>query len=168
MTAIPVESSPSTTSHGIDFNAALDILSQRTTAADNVENIVSDSNNNNVNGTTSSSQSRGCDCGQSIVSFDPNDLPPNNKQPQHPGQVIDIGSTILNTDSADKRITDAATDAKLQEKQIIQQQIQQRSVERQEQLLTTIQSLSMKDIVSIIFHTQEERVRTYRFYDEYV
>lgn len=165
----PTEPSVDKNKLGIDFNVALDILSQRTATIDNAENtITSSTDSNNASATTTSlSESKRCDCRQNLVSFDPNDLPYKKQQPQQNlGQVIDVGSALEDQDSLDERNVYVETDPVALQKKREQQATQEQARQRRDQLLTTIQSMPINEIISTIFQTQEERVRTYRFYDD--
>ena len=96
------------------------------------------------------------------------------------GQVIDIGATALDDGSiennADANVT-PETNATMDDEAIAANTLdqpeqfnvtQQQAVARQAQFMSTIQSMTTKEIITAIFQTQEERVKCYRFFDEYV
>jgi hypothetical protein len=161
---------------GIDLNTALEILSQRSSLSHNV----TDNKNPTVSrNSTSDLVSNGsirksvCEC-CSVVNENESQLPSLNSTSQREGQLIDIGTVIDHQDDPlqesftieKHEVFEEKNEQEVHGKQKEQHETQQRALERQQQLAITIQSMTIKEIISVIFRTQEERVRTYRFYEE--
>jgi hypothetical protein len=138
-----------TKNSGIDLTTALHILSQRFKPV----NLNSPPNNLPA--------SSGCACCE-VNRDDPSSSHAISSQIQ--GQCIDIGEESLDISPSEI----ISTDDEMSSKHMEQQEAQQLALRRQKELEATIQSMSMKEIVAAVFHTQEGRVRSYYFYDEYV
>ena len=179
---------------GIDLNTALEILSLRSSSVlpmQNNQTIESENPNdfnvttlqNNLNGLSSKV---GCGCCSIVNGLDETDSGIASSQQQHPtGQLIDIGTTTPlnyessgsnnNTGDGNRTMTEinsamlnevSSASADILDKQEQQKMAQQQAIARQEQLSSTIHSMTISDVISAIFHTQEERVKCYRFFDE--
>jgi hypothetical protein len=166
------DASTLTSNIGIDLNTALELLSHRSLVShqskDNKNpNISQNPKSDNISNEAISKSGFGC-C--SVANFNPENVSLSSIQStsQMDGQLIDIGTLIEDQDDATKQY-EAINDRKDQEvldKQKDQHEAQQRVLKRQEELAITIQSMTIKEVISTIFHTQEERVRSYRFFDE--
>lgn len=184
--AEPVKSRTNGTNRGIDLTSALEILSLRSSVLPQNQTIENENPNDfdvtalqhNLNGISSKV---GCGCCPMVHGLDEIDSKGiTSSQQQHPsGQLIDLGITTLDYDNSngntgDKNITtevkstmhNEATDLDILDKQEQQKQAQELAVARQEQLASTIHSMTTNDAISAIFHTQEDRVKCYRFFDE--
>jgi hypothetical protein len=182
----PVTSTTIGTNRGIDLTAALEILSLRSSVLPQNQTIENENPNDfdvtalqqNLNGISSKV---GCGCCSIVHSLDEIDSSGvASSQEQHPsGQLIDLGITTLdynnsNSNAGDENVTtevkstmyNETTDLDILDKQEQQKVAQEQAVARQELLASTIRSMTTNDVISAIFHTQEDRVKCYRFFDE--
>ena len=156
----------STNNLGIDLHSALDILAQRTSAHAQHQTTENDNPNDSdiaalqesLNGISSKI---GCGCCPVPNNLD--NIDGGLEHLQRNGQVIDVGALTLN--DGDKN-SDNARNADVLDSQEQLKLTQQQAVDRQVQLMSTIQSMTTNDTISAIFNTQEERVKCYRFFDE--
>lgn len=156
----------STNNLGIDLNSALDILAQRTSAHAQHQTTENDNPNDSdiaalqesLNGISSK-----IGCGCCPVPNNVDNIDGGLEHLQRNGQVIDVGALTLN--DGDKN-SDNARNADVLDSQEQLKFTQQQAVDRQVQLMSTIQSMTTNDTISAIFNTQEERVKCYRFFDE--
>jgi hypothetical protein len=166
---------------GIDLSTAVGILSLRLEKQppSNIEQNSGESNDDNVSNKVinRTTETGGCVCCQ-VARNDASVLSSMNTISPSQGQFVDLCTTLdgndeheRNSDMEHSAKTDRKeneVDALLQEKQKEQRDAQQRAIERQQELAIKLQSMSVKDIIFTVFHTQEGRVQAYRFYDEYV
>lgn len=156
----------STNNLGIDLNSALDILAQRTSAHTQHQTTENDNPNGSdiaalqesLNGISSKI---GCGCCPVPNNID--NIDGGLEHLQRNGQVIDVGALTLNDGDNN---SDNARNADVLDSQEQLKFTQQQAVDRQVQLMSTIQSMTTNDTISAIFNTQEERVKCYRFFDE--
>jgi hypothetical protein len=173
--------------HGIDLNTALDILSRRTAARSQNQAIENENPNDNMDTITLQrtlngiSSQVGCGCCSTTLTGsidDPVGDSVISEEQRRNGQVIDIGVSTLDykSSSGNESMTverkstmhDKALAAEILDQQEKLKSTQEQAVVRQAQLLSTIQSMTTNDAISAIFHTQEQRVKCYRFFEEYV
>ena len=174
----------STNNLGIDLNSALDILAQRTSAHTQHQTTENDNPNDSdiaalqesLNGISSKI---GCGCCPVPNNLD--NIDGGLEHLQRNGQVIDVGALTLNdgdnnsdnggNKSRSMETKHAVYNEKARNADVLDSQeqlkfTQQQAVDRQVQLMSTIQSMTTNDTISAIFNTQEERVKCYRFFDE--
>lgn len=163
----------------IDFNAALDILSQRMAAL--VEQERGHPSNDDYgrlpNASLNGSESiNNCGCCLPGNVGDSKEPSLGHAGMKFQGQCIEIGS-LADGDNALASLNDtqinAATiaieneyHAALWKNQKEQNAAQQRAVARQQELEYKLRSMSVEDLITTVFQAQEGRVETYRFYDE--
>ena len=170
---------------GIDLNTALEILLRRSPSVHTQNKTIENENPHDIDITTlhqklnGISSKLGCGCCPDINSL--HELAGGlvaSEQQKSNGQVIDIGATTLDYDNLSNceekglktevkpALYNESIAADILDKQERLKITQQQAVARQVQLLSTIQSMTINDTISAIFHTQEERVKCYRFFDE--
>jgi hypothetical protein len=165
----------------IDLNAALDILAQRSSShlgPDHRGHVSHDDAGQLPNTALSSAEaSRSCGCCVPGTVDDPNSSSSWNARMKFQGQCIEVGSSAVGEDPLAPFLNDTKPglgtnaienefNASLWKNQKEQIDAQQRAVVRQEELASKLESMSIEEVIAIVFQVQEGRVETYRFYDE--